>query len=69
MCRMTDTSFRWQMTVPLPLLYSKWYVYERAPGELRYSQMRDDAFNPLYAINVTSAITPLRERMANRIAA
>jgi hypothetical protein len=38
MCCMTETGFRWQPTMAVPLTTSKWYVYERATGEHRYSQ-------------------------------
>jgi hypothetical protein len=54
MCRMTDTGFRWQATIPVPLLTAKYYVYEREPGVHRYSRQKEPGFKPLYAIHVTA---------------
>jgi hypothetical protein len=58
MCRMTETGFRWQGTIPMPLTSAKWYVYERAPGEHRYSQQREPEFKPLYAIRIKANTQP-----------
>jgi hypothetical protein len=34
------------------MLEARWYVYERAPGEQRYSRQLDHEFTPLYAIRI-----------------
>jgi hypothetical protein len=52
MCCMTETGFRWQPTMAVPLTTSKWYVYARATGEHRYSQQFQPEFKPLYAIRI-----------------
>lgn len=66
MCRMTETGFRWQGTIPVPLTAAKWYVYENNLFGVRYSDKCNVEFKPLYAIRIRAATEPLWVRLYKR---
>jgi hypothetical protein len=58
MCCMTETGFRWQPTMAVPLTTAKWYVYARAPGNIATRSSSQPEFKPLYAIRIKANTQP-----------